>query len=136
MITRGDEVIAPRGSTKLRKDDHLFVVLRPRSRAFVDCVFSKEMATEEAELPRTGLKLKGSTRVRHISDSYGITLPATDFVTLDELLRETLTGEPEVGTIADFGEQRLEVMEIIDGRIATVGLHLAPSEHSLATEAV
>src|SRR5690554_49291 len=136
MITRGDEVIAPRGSTKLRKDDHLFAVLRPRSRAFVDCVFSQEMATEETELPRTGLKLKGSTRVRHISDSYGITLPATDFVTLDELLRETLTGEPEVGAIADFGEQRLEILETIDGRIATVGLHLAPSEHSLATEAV
>ena len=136
MITRGEEVIAPRGSTKLRKDDHLFAVLRPRSRAFVDCVFSQEMATEETELPRTGLKLKGSTRVRHISDSYGITLPATDFVTLDELLRETLTGEPEVGAIADFGEQRLEILEIIDGRIATVGLHLAPSEHSLATEAV
>ncbi|CAN0596252.1 unnamed protein product, partial [Ectocarpus sp. 12 AP-2014] len=34
MITRGKDVIPPRGSTKLMAGDHLFVVLRPETRPF------------------------------------------------------------------------------------------------------
>src|SRR5690606_16302286 len=34
MITRGSTVIPPRGSTHLFAGDHLFVVLRPETRAF------------------------------------------------------------------------------------------------------
>lgn len=40
MVTRGDQVISPRGSTLLMTGDHVFVVIRPTSRALVDRVFA------------------------------------------------------------------------------------------------
>lgn len=42
MITRGDQVIPPRGRTRIEPDDHVFIVLRPEARYLVDEVFSSE----------------------------------------------------------------------------------------------
>lgn len=126
MVTRGEAVIAPRGSTLLRAQDHLFMVLRPETRPFVDCVFSEDLAEEDNVLPRAGLKLKGSTRIKHIFDSYGIALPAPDHMTLNELLHELLTEKPEAGAKVTVGEHQLEVIEVIGHRVATTGLILAP----------
>ncbi|WP_350637197.1 TrkA C-terminal domain-containing protein, partial [Pseudoalteromonas sp. GW168-MNA-CIBAN-0100] len=41
MISRNNNIIAPRGSTLLQADDQLFMVLKPHTREFVDCVFFK-----------------------------------------------------------------------------------------------
>jgi cell volume regulation protein A len=40
MITRGEQLVLPRGSTAIEQGDHVFVVLRPDSRARVDEVFA------------------------------------------------------------------------------------------------
>lgn len=40
MITRGEQLVLPRGSTGLERGDHVFVVLRPESRRRVDEVFA------------------------------------------------------------------------------------------------
>lgn len=50
MITRGKEVILPRGKTKLSEGDHLFVVLNPESRAEVDVVFIPPVVKSIAEV--------------------------------------------------------------------------------------
>lgn len=127
MITRGRSVIPPRGSTFLQADDHLFVMLRPEARPFVDCAFSQ--ATEEAndELPPVELRLKGTTAVEHLRNSYGIALEASGTATLEELLYHGLDGKPTTDASITLNDVTLVVREMVGTRITTVGLALERS---------
>lgn len=123
MITRGKDVIPPRGSTKLMAGDHLFVVLRPETRPFIDCVFSDAVDKVSNELPDQELKLKGSTRVDDLRHSYGLHIEAEDAqISLDALLRKKLSNQPSVGTSVQIEGLTLAVLETLGGRITTVGL--------------
>ncbi len=76
MITRGNEVIPPRGSTFLHAGDHLFIVMKPDVREFVDLVCAGVAEANDQELPATELRLKGYTKVEDLQHSYGIELSA------------------------------------------------------------
>lgn len=122
MITRSNNVIPPRGSTTLLAGDHLFIVLRPDARPFVDSIFSQRVEAVSNDLPHTELKLKGTTTVEDIRRSYGIQLPAPDSQTLDALMRSTLTIEPEDDACVKLADVTLCVRDMVGPRIATVGL--------------
>jgi|SRR5690554_87211 len=123
MITRDSEVIPPRGSTRLLAGDHLFVVLRPEVRPFVDCVFSQSVDASQTELPPIELKLKASTRVSDVCSSYGIYLGEDKDLTLEQLIKARLNQSvPEIGTELVAEEVRLRVCDTIATRITTVGL--------------
>lgn len=122
MITRHNDVIPPRGSTTLLAEDHLFIVLRPDARPFVDCVFSQTGEALDADLPRTELKLKGTTQVEDVRRSYGIELAAPDHQTLDALVREALAGDAEVDACVELEGITLCIRAMVGSRIATVGL--------------
>lgn len=122
MITRDSEVIPPRGSTLLCGGDHLFVVLRPGLRPFVDYAFSQALAANRDELPRTELQLKGSTRVKDVSDSYGIFLSEQDDLTLAQLIEQEDPSCAVANGTLQLAEVKLRVCEIVNGKITTVGL--------------
>ncbi|MDN7132917.1 potassium/proton antiporter [Halomonas sp. MC140] len=123
MITRGKDVIPPRGSTTLMAGDHLFVVLRPETRPFIDCVFSDAVDDISNELPDQELKLKGSTKIDDLHHSYGLLIQEEDqHMTLDSLLRNTLAGQPNAGDSMQIEGLTLAVLETLGGRITTVGL--------------
>ena len=122
MITRGNDVIPPRGSTFLHAGDHLFIVMKPQVRDFVDLVCAGVSEAVHQELSASELRLKGYTKVEDLHHSYGIELPAEGSMSLDELLRQSFTGEPEKDQSKDFGEVRLFVREMVGQRIATVGI--------------
>ncbi len=124
MITRNNTVIPPRGSTTLWPGDHLFVVLRPEARPFVDRAFASTNAAIAGDLPQTELPLKGTTRVEDLRNAYGISLNARDNATLDELLRQSLTGDPVMNASTVIDGVTLRARELVGLRIATVGLTL------------
>ncbi|WP_233078310.1 potassium/proton antiporter [Rheinheimera soli] len=128
MITRGNEVIPPRGSTFLHAGDHLFIVMKPDVRDFVDLVCSGIAKSDHLELPAAELKLKGYTKVEDLSHSYGIKLSADGHLSLDEVLRQALAEVPAVGDSQDFGAVTLYVREMVGQRITTVGI--APAVHA------
>src|SRR5690554_3783985 len=137
MSTRDSEVIPPRGSTRLIAGDHLFVVLRPEVRPFVDTVLSQSVYDSHTELPQTELRLKASTRVSDIFNSYGIYLGEEDKnLSLEQLIRNYVTqGEPEVGTELEREGVRLRVHDMLGTRITTVALTPpASSEDTPAAE--
>lgn len=121
MITRGNEVIPPRGSTPLRAEDHLFAVLRPGTRAFVDRCFS-QAASDGEPLPPIEIRLKGGTTVEDVRNSYGVALPGEDDATLAEVIRRNLDGEPAAGTTVTLDGTQLQVCAMDGARITTVGL--------------
>lgn len=122
MITRGDEVIPPRGSTLLRADDHLFAVQRPKSRPFLDRAFAQAGNNTEEALPAIELRLKGGTKVADVYNSYGIDLATSGDESLESVIRRHIEEEPDVGSSVTLNRTRLTVCEKIGMRITTVGL--------------
>jgi potassium/hydrogen antiporter len=125
MITRNDSVITPRGSTLLCADDHLFIVLKPGTRSFVDCVFSASVDDDESnELPARELTIKGNTRVADLKYSYDIELAADDEDSVEQVLKQGLNSAVELDAVVEFGDVQLYVREMVGHRIITVGVVL------------
>ncbi|MEX0827450.1 MAG: potassium/proton antiporter, partial [Haliea sp.] len=123
MVTRGSDVIPPRGSTRLYAGDHLFVVLRPNIRPFVDCVFSQALEVSRGEVTPGELRLKGSTRIDDVLGSYGIYLGEKGELTLEQLIKKALADkEPSTGTELVIESVRLQVSDMLGNRISTVSL--------------
>lgn len=122
MITRNSSVIPPRGSTLLQAGDHLFVVLKPETRDYVDQVLSGVTEKEDFTLNNTRLRLKGYTKVEDLAHSYGIQLAASAEDSLDTVLRRALPETLLVGAKVSFGEVQLQVEEIVGQRISTVAV--------------
>lgn len=137
MITRNSEVIPPRGSTLLYGGDHLFVVLRPDIRPFVDYAFSAAQRANSADLPRTiELQLKGTTRVKDVADSYGIFLSDQPYLSLAQLLEQQGEEFRSVGAVLELEKVRMRVCEVINDKIITIGLSpLVKAEADAADEA-
>lgn len=119
MITRKNLVIPPRGSTMLQAGDNLFVVLRPETRAFVNCIFSNVLEVTKDDMPAGELALKGTTTINDIARGYGIRLNGNESLTLDEVLRRE-DANPEVGTTVIMDNVTLLVKNMVGPRIATV----------------
>lgn len=122
MITRGDNVIPPRGSTLLHADDHLFIMMKPNVRDFVDIVCSGIAEANQDDLPDAELCLKGYTKVGDIQHSYGIELLMESHLSLDEVLNRAFEGNPTEGASKDFNKVTLFVREMVGQRIVTVGI--------------
>ncbi|MEG7502424.1 potassium/proton antiporter [Providencia stuartii] len=101
MITRGKSVLPPRGSTRLIADDHLFVVLKPENRLFLERLFSEQVSPDltPIELPTSGLSLKGTTRLDEIYESYGILIDNENNQTLDQFIYSSSANEPIQDTV-------------------------------------
>ena len=124
MITRDKQVIPPRGSTQLQAGDHLFVVLKPENRDFVDQVVSALSDETDSPLAAGGLRLKGYTRIEDLAHSYGVQLPAPAQDSLDTVLRRALVLQVQPGAKVQLGHVELTVAELVGERIATVELRL------------
>lgn len=125
MITRGKEVIPPRGSTELHPRDHLFVVLRPETRPFVDCVFSDAPDKVSSDFSEQPLRLKGSTTLGDLVHSYGFTLKEHEELTLDALLRAKLPLPLSAGDTLALDGMTLTVEGVLGERVTTVALQIA-----------
>jgi potassium/hydrogen antiporter len=126
MISRGERIIPPRGSTRLNADDHVFVVLQPRARPMVDRVFSVYSEAAEipplVEFPMDAL----TTTVHDLHEYYGVKLHGDERATLAEYLESALGPEPEIGAELRDIDIHLRVLEVENGRPIRVGLRINP----------
>jgi potassium/hydrogen antiporter len=124
LITRGDEIIPPRGSTQILSGDHVFVVLRPETRTLVNRVFGSRVGTDVPVPLPAEFPLQGTATVEDLREFYGIELDAPAGCTLDQILRDRLQGEPEPGDVVRVGMVRLRVREMTEDRIEWIGLSI------------
>ena len=122
MISRDNNVIAPRGSTLLQAEDQLFIVLKPHTRIFVDCVFSGATYGERNELSTQELRLKGNTKIADIARSYNIDIFGAAQDTLEQVIRSTLNTLPHIDAVVELGDVELYVRDMVAQRIITVGV--------------
>ncbi|HHR5900355.1 TPA: potassium/proton antiporter [Providencia alcalifaciens] len=130
MITREKSVLPPRGSTILMANDHLFVVLKPQNRLFLERLFSEQTSAELTvmELPASGLSLKGTTRLNEIYESYGIQIEVDSDKTLNQFIHVNTENEPIQGDIIKLDNMQLKIDEMIGPRIVTVILEPMQAE--------
>jgi cell volume regulation protein A len=121
-------MIPPRGSTQLLPADHVFVLLRPERRWLVDRVFSSGRPAVEARPSEAEFQLRGETGLAELEEFYGIQVAAPGFGTLDEFLQAKLGDEIALGASVTVGPVTLTVRDMVDGRIETVGLTVAPDD--------
>jgi potassium/hydrogen antiporter len=122
IISRGDTLIPPRGSTLMAAGDHVFVVLRPEVRPLVERVFSREERAQRALPTLVEFPLMGSTTVDDLWEFYGIRVGAPGHMTLDEVIRERLGDDVRKGSILEIGGVTLHVREIVEGSVTSIGL--------------
>ncbi|WP_372762911.1 potassium/proton antiporter [Pseudoalteromonas sp.] len=122
MISRNSKVIPPRGSTLLQAGDQLFMVLKPHTREFVDCVFSSTIDQDIAELSAKELRVKGNTSVASIAYSYDIHIAAEPRSTLEQVLKASLNSSAKVDDFIELDDVKLTICEMVDDRIITVGI--------------
>ncbi|MEX9948899.1 potassium/proton antiporter [Providencia alcalifaciens] len=122
MITREKSVLPPRGSTILMANDHLFVVLKPQNRLFLERLFSGQTSSEPTimELPESGLSLKGTTRLNEIYESYGILIEVDSDKTLNQFIHVNTDNEPSQGDVIKLDNIQIKIDEMIGPRIVTV----------------
>ncbi|MTB82093.1 potassium/proton antiporter [Providencia stuartii] len=132
MITRGKSVLPPRGSTRLIADDHLFVVLKPENRLFLERLFSEQVSPDltPIELPTSGLSLKGTTRLDEIYESYGILIDNENNQTLDQFIYSISANEPVQDTVISLATLQIRISEMIGSRIVTAVLEPLPQENN------
>jgi cell volume regulation protein A len=128
MVVRGREMIPPRGSTQLLPGDHVFVLLRPETRWLVDRVFSSGRPAVEARPAEAEFRLRGGAGLAELEEFYGIRVVAAGFGTLDEFLRAQLGEDLAIGRSVTVGPVQLTVRDVVDGRVETVGLRVAPED--------
>ncbi|MDO6562823.1 potassium/proton antiporter [Amphritea sp. 1_MG-2023] len=125
MVVRGNDVFPPRGSTKLEKEDHLFIVLKPGLRKFVDCIFSTIAPCLATDLPDDELLLKGSSTLEDIFRSYGIIIEPTNDISLSDFLKQSIT-PLTIGSELRIDAGTLTVQSFQAQEIATVSFTRNP----------
>lgn len=127
LISRDNQPVPPRGSTRILPGDHVFIVADHASRGAVDRVFAREPGQEQAPLGME-LPLPGHATAGHLASLYDIHTGLQDDVTLEELIRAHEPDATEDTVISITQTVRLRVREIQDGRIVWVGLALVDEE--------
>ncbi|MGO2478098.1 MAG: TrkA C-terminal domain-containing protein, partial [Pseudoalteromonas sp.] len=124
MITRGPSIIPPRGSTKLKPNDHLFVVLKPANRPFVDLVFTATDKTshQDSHLAHNELRVKGVTLVGDIFYSYNMKIDEREELSLEEVINQKVSPPLCKGSIVVIDNIQLRVITMVHSRIVTIGL--------------
>ena len=126
LIARHQQVVPPRGGTRIEPGDFVFVVLQPAVRGLVDRVFSSAPVVEEMPL-QIEFPLRGRTTLAELEQFYGIRVEGTPESTLSSLLQERLGEDLEIGANILVGGITLIVREILAGRVELVGLALPAS---------
>jgi cell volume regulation protein A len=121
MLTRGERVVPPRGSTRIEPGDHVFFVVGSGMRSTVERLFTG--AAPGAPAVEIEFPLRGDTRLGDLEEFYGVPVAHEDAdMTLDELLRRRLGERVEVGRGIDLGVLKLRVLSLSEGQVEQVSV--------------
>jgi cell volume regulation protein A len=132
LVARGQEIIPPQGSTRIKPGDHVVLVLRPQTRSLVNQIFASTRP-KLGELPaELEFPLRGTTTVAELEAIYGVDMDAAPEHTLDEAIRQRLDKTPlNVGALVRYGPIALRIRGLSStGKIEHVGMIVLPETHA------
>jgi cell volume regulation protein A len=138
LVARERDIIPPQGNTRIQPGDHVVIVLRPDTRPLVNRIFAASDQPREDLPAQVEFPLRASATVGVVEEIYGVSLNAPPTLTLDQAMREQLSGEPlVVGAMVRYRQIGLRVRALDgDGRIQQVGMIILPEavQERLPTE--
>jgi len=130
MVTRGQDIIPPSGSTVLRAGDHVFVVMRTMLRQAVNRIFAPIVPPDDTEVAPGEFPLHGDARLRDLREFYDLGIEGNLDLTISDFFRQRLPRERlRAGAIVEIGSARLVAHEVTGaGRVELAGLILSANE--------
>ncbi len=128
MVGREHRAVPPSGSTWLKPDDYVFVVLNRELRTMVDRVFSPAPGLAREPERLVEFPLPASTTVGELEEFYGIKLDADSGQSLGRLIEESLDGVPLPGDYIEKEGCVLVVREVGKDGVEHVGIELMVDE--------
>lgn len=133
LIVRNEEIIPPHGRSRLEKEDHVIVVMRPALRPLVDRLFvHRELSNELTSAPQGSnpqeFPLRGSIRMTDFQECYSLGIGYDPATTVDAFLRHHLAKQrAQVGDIISLECFLFRVREVNrEGEIEKVGMTILP----------
>lgn len=123
MISRGDKVLPPRGSTILQPEDHLFIVLRHDYKDFVEHAFADIGFV--ASRPAGPLRMKGATLLSDIDWCYGYGAKLNqgrEDISLEGLCVKMLGNNLAEQAEFDYADRHFKVVEMAGERVVTLSI--------------
>ncbi|WP_339745416.1 potassium/proton antiporter [uncultured Rubinisphaera sp.] len=133
LITRGDELIPPQGTTRVQSGDHVVLVLKQGTRPLVNQIFGRSEDQRGVIPAAFEFPLRGSITCSELSDYYGIVLDVSPKLTLDQMLKQRMT--VKVGNQIRIGPLNLKILSLEeDQSIAMVGMAILSEAEIRAAE--
>ncbi|HUF75840.1 MAG TPA: potassium/proton antiporter [Longimicrobiales bacterium] len=127
MIVREERMIPPRGSTRIRAQDHVFIVINRGVRQLVEALFLHGHTVARSLSDGIEFPLRASTTLADLREIYGLSIEGEDpDRTLDEILRTRLGDRLAVGRGIELGPFKVRVREVSDGVVESAGLLVRP----------
>jgi len=134
LISRGDQIVPPQGSTYIQAKDHVILVLKPGIQPLVNQVFGSS-SDVRGLIPNTlEFPLRASTTVNEIRELYAIEIDAPSGYSLADAVSHHLgIHPPAVGSAIRFGQVNFRVLRLSSaGQIEMVGMSLLPFDNDVA----
>lgn len=124
MIAREQRIVPPRGSTRVRPGDHVFVVLQGDVRSLVNRVFSEDHRERQGSIAAIEFPLMPTTTAGEVEEFYGLSLDADPDRSLSALITDELGESPPAGASIERGDVVLHVRELGPLGIERVGMEI------------
>jgi cell volume regulation protein A len=127
LIARGQEIIPPRGSTRLAAGDHVSLVMRPEVRGVVDRIFARRGHEKQHPMPVVEFPVSARMRIGELMEFYGVEVEASPDITLEDLVRHRIGDpRPAPGVRVELGNIFLCVREVSAEGIDVIGIQILP----------
>ncbi|CAM5223354.1 K+/H+ antiporter [Alishewanella longhuensis] len=126
MISRGDKVIPPRGSTILQPEDYLFIVLKHDYKDFVEQAFADKGFA--GSRPAGPLRMKGATMLSDIDWCYGYGAKLNqgrEDVSLEGLCVQMLGNNLAEQAEFKYADRHFKIVEMVGDRVVTLSIQPA-----------
>jgi len=124
LVVREQRVHSPEEAGTLRAGDYAYFVAPPGNVYRLDWLFAEPKEAREVEREMFGeFVLPGNVPLGALAEFYDLRLPARAVHrTADQIFSERFDGEPQVGDRLRLGGATLVVRDLVDEKVARVGL--------------
>jgi len=138
LVVRGGGVVTPEQAGGLQAQDYAYFLAPPGNVYRLDWLFAEPQAALEVERAVFGeFRLAGDVPLGALAEFYDLVVPPKHVErTAAELFAERYDGEPQIGDRLRLGQATLVVRDLVDERVATVGLKFEGMGEALFGEAL
>jgi cell volume regulation protein A len=124
LVVRAGAVHTPEQAGALQAEDYAYYLAPPGNVYRLDWLFAEPKEAREAEKEMFGeFVLPGNVPLGALAEFYDLAIPPRHAErTADELFAERFDGEPQIGDRLRLGPAQLVVRDLIDEKVARVGL--------------